>query len=92
MVCIRRSELIYRYRNETPCVLLVRSRRWSWCTPFLGLPVPCSVRYYEPLIFILLQGTQLIEKFANARCFPQYEFIRKRGDRGFVYSSYSASQ
>ena len=32
MVCIGRSESIYRYRDETPCTLLVRSCRWSWCT------------------------------------------------------------
>jgi len=62
MVCKRRSELIYRYRNKTPCALLVHPRRWSWCTPFLCLPAPCSVRYYEPLNFILLQGAQLIAK------------------------------
>jgi len=62
MVCTRCSELIYRYRDETPCALLLRSCRWSWCSPFLGLPSACSVRYYEPLTFILLQGTQLIEE------------------------------
>jgi len=62
VVCIGRSELIYRYYNKTPCTLLARSCRWSWCTPFLGLPSPCSVCHYQPLIFILLQGTQLIEK------------------------------
>jgi len=62
MVCIGYSELIYRYRNETPCARLIHSCRWSWPRPFLGLPAPCSVRYYEPLTLILLQGAQLIEK------------------------------
>jgi len=70
MVCIGRSELIYRYRNETPCTLLVHPRRWSWCTPLLGLPSACSVRYYEPLTFILLQGAQLIENFRECTLPP----------------------
>jgi hypothetical protein len=92
MVCIRCLKLVYRYRGKTPCALLIRSCRWSWRSPFLGLPSPCSVRYYEPLTFILFEGTQLIEKFANARCFPPYRFIRKRAQLGFVYSFHSASQ
>ena len=70
MVCIRCSELIYRYRNETPCALLVRSCRRSWWTSFLGHPAPCSARYYEPLTFILFEGTQLIEKIRECTRFP----------------------
>jgi len=70
VMCIRCSELIYRYRNKSPCALLVRSRRWSWCTPFFGFPASCSVCDYEPLNFILLQRTQLIEKIRERPLFP----------------------
>jgi hypothetical protein len=62
MVCIGRSELIHRYCNKTPCTLFECSCRWSWRSPFLGHLAPCSVRHYQPLIFILLQGAQRIEK------------------------------
>jgi len=62
MVCIRCSELTDRYCNIPVCALLVRSRRWSWCTHFLGLPSPCSVGYYEPSSLVLFEGTQLNEK------------------------------
>ena len=92
MVCIQCSKLIYRYCNETSCALLVHPCRWSWRTPFFGLPAPCPIRFDEPLTLILLQGARLIEKFANARCFPPYRFIRRRAHRGLVYSSHSASQ
>ena len=70
MVCVARSDPIYRYRNETPCTLLVRSGRWSWRSPFLGLPAPCPVCYYEPLTFILIQGAQLIEKIRERTLLP----------------------
>jgi len=62
MVCLRGSELIFMYRDETPCALLVCSCRWSRRNSFLGLPAPCSVRYYAPMTFGLFQGSQLIEK------------------------------
>ena len=78
MVCIQCSKSIYRYYNKTPCALRIRSRRGIWCTPLLGRPAPCSVRYYEPLTFILLQGTQFTEKkIANARYSPHYRFMRR---------------
>jgi len=65
MLCIGLSEHIYRYRSEKPCALLVRSRRWRWRSPFLGLPSPCPIRYYEHLTFILFEGAQLIEKIRD---------------------------
>jgi hypothetical protein len=70
IVCIRCSELIYRYRNETPCALLVHPRRWSWRSSFLRRSSPCSVCYSEPLTFILLQGTQLIETIRERSLLP----------------------
>jgi len=70
MVCLGRSELFYRYRNKTTCTLRVRSRRWSWRNPLLGLPAPCSIRNYEPLIFILLQGAQLTKKVVKCTPLP----------------------
>jgi len=68
-MCIRRSELIYRYRVETRCTFLVRSRPWSWRSSFMGLPAPCSVCHYEPLTLVLLQGSQLIEKIRECTLF-----------------------
>jgi len=38
--------------------------------PFLGLPAPCSVRYHEPLTFILLEGAHLIEKLRECPLLP----------------------
>jgi len=38
--------------------------------PCLGLPSPCSVRYYESLTFILLQGAQQIEKVRECTLLP----------------------
>jgi len=70
MVCIGRSELMYRYREETPCALFVCSCRWNWRSPFFRRRAPCSVRYYEPLTFILLQGAQLIEKIRERPLLP----------------------
>jgi len=70
MVGIQRSKLIYRYRSETPCTRLVRSRRWSWRGRFLGSLAPCSVCHYEPLTFILLEGAQLIEKDRECMLLP----------------------
>jgi len=60
--------------------------------PFLGHPAPCSVRHHEYLTLVLLQGAQLIEKLANARCFPHSKFECRRAHWGFVYSFHSASQ
>jgi len=52
------------------CALLVRSCRWSWCTPFSGHPAPCSVCYYEPLAPVLREGAQLIEKAGVCSLLP----------------------
>jgi len=52
------------------CALLVRSCRWSWCTPFLGHPATCPVCYYEPLAPVLREGAQLIEKAGVCSLLP----------------------
>jgi len=62
MVCIRCSELIYRYRAGTLCALFVRSCPWSWRSLVRDHPATCSVCYNQPLTLVLLQGAQLIEK------------------------------
>jgi hypothetical protein len=38
--------------------------------PVLGHPAPCSVRYYEPLTLVLLQGVQWIEKIGECALLP----------------------
>jgi len=37
---------------------------------FLGLPAPCSVRYYQPMAFILLHGTELTKKVRDCTLLP----------------------
>jgi hypothetical protein len=92
VVCIRCSKLIYRYCNETPCTLLAYPRRWSWSSPCLGLPSPCPRRYYGPLTFILLQGTQLIEKIRECTLLPTVQVHSQTSPPRLCILLHSASQ
>jgi len=40
------------------------------CTPFLGHPAPCSIRYCEPLTLVLFEGAERIEKVGERSLFP----------------------
>jgi len=92
MVRIGRSELIHRYCNETPCVFLVRSCRRSWRSPFWVFQRLAPYATTSLWLSSSFMARNSLKKFATARCFPQYKFIRKRAHRGFVFSSHSASQ